>query len=154
MVNSVFSSLPTFYMCTLRLPSSVIKHIDKYMKHCMWRGAGTNAKNPPQTALTAWRLTCRPKIQGGLGILKLATHNESLLMKNLHKLFNTHKLPWVSLVWNNHYKSGIVPSSKKVGVLLVERCAKNSKYIQRNLQSNYWGWSYCSIMVWVRCVRH
>jgi hypothetical protein len=50
-----------------------------------------------------------------LGILKLATHNESLLMKNLHKLFNTHKLPWVSLVWNNHYKSGIVPSSKKVG---------------------------------------
>jgi len=28
--NAVFSSLPTFYMCTLELPKAVIKQIDKF----------------------------------------------------------------------------------------------------------------------------
>ena len=33
MVNAVFSSLPTYYMCTLKLPKTVIKHIDKLKRH-------------------------------------------------------------------------------------------------------------------------
>jgi hypothetical protein len=33
LVNSVLSSLPTFYLCTLELPISVIEQIDKYRKH-------------------------------------------------------------------------------------------------------------------------
>jgi len=32
LVNSVFSALPTFYMCTLALPKTVVKQIDKYRK--------------------------------------------------------------------------------------------------------------------------
>jgi hypothetical protein len=36
-------------------------------------------------------------------------------MKNLHKFFNRLDMPWVSLIWNNHYKSGKVPCNKKVG---------------------------------------
>jgi hypothetical protein len=37
-------------------------------------------------------------------------------MKSLHKiLLNRHKLPWVHMVWNNHYKDGRVPSSRKIG---------------------------------------
>jgi hypothetical protein len=37
LVNSVFSSLPIFYMCTLKLPTSVIKQINKYRKPtCGW----------------------------------------------------------------------------------------------------------------------
>jgi hypothetical protein len=30
MVNLVFLTVPTFYMCTLKLQSSVIKQMDKY----------------------------------------------------------------------------------------------------------------------------
>jgi hypothetical protein len=63
MVNAVFSSLPTYYMCTLKLPKSVIKHIDKFRRHCLWRGADINAKKPPQVA---WKIVCKPKGQGGL----------------------------------------------------------------------------------------
>jgi hypothetical protein len=67
MVNAVFSSLPTYYMCTLKLPKMVIKHIDKLRRHCLWRGADLNAKKPPQVA---WKSVCKPKFQGGIGCHK------------------------------------------------------------------------------------
>jgi len=35
LVNSVFSAMPTFYMCSLLLPPQVIKQIDMYRKHCL-----------------------------------------------------------------------------------------------------------------------
>jgi hypothetical protein len=34
MVNSVLSSLPTFYMCTLKLYKGIIKPLDKYRRRC------------------------------------------------------------------------------------------------------------------------
>src|SRR4051812_26441340 len=37
LVNSVLSSFPTFYMCTLQIPSGVIEVIDKAMRRCLWR---------------------------------------------------------------------------------------------------------------------
>lgn len=37
MVNSVLSSLPTYYVCTLKLPKKVIQHIDIARRHCPWR---------------------------------------------------------------------------------------------------------------------
>lgn len=37
MVNSVLSSLPTYYMCSLKLPKKVIQHIDRARRHCLWR---------------------------------------------------------------------------------------------------------------------
>ena len=70
LTNSVFSSLPMFTMCTLSLHKTVIKQIDKFRKHCLWRGADINDKRPPKAA---WSLVCLPKDEGGLGILKLET---------------------------------------------------------------------------------
>jgi hypothetical protein len=68
LVNAVMSSLLTFYMCTIKLPISIIKQIDKYKRHCLWRGGNLNAKKPP---LAAWKLVTRPKKKGGLGVLGL-----------------------------------------------------------------------------------
>jgi hypothetical protein len=45
-VISMFSSLPTYYLCSLKLPSSVIAWIDRYIRHCIWRGVGMNATKP------------------------------------------------------------------------------------------------------------
>jgi hypothetical protein len=38
LVNSVLSSLPTYYMCSLKLLVTVIEIIDKHRKNCLWRG--------------------------------------------------------------------------------------------------------------------
>jgi hypothetical protein len=38
LVNLVISSLPTYFMCTLKLPVTVIEIIDKHRKNCLWHG--------------------------------------------------------------------------------------------------------------------
>lgn len=43
LVNSVFSSLPTNYMCTIMLPKTVIDNIDSARKHCLWRCSYVNS---------------------------------------------------------------------------------------------------------------
>ena len=81
LTNSVFSALPTFFMCTFKLHKTVIKQVDKYKKHCLWKGADLNAKNTPKAA---WEMVTLPKKEGGLGVLNFRIQNEALLLKNLH----------------------------------------------------------------------
>jgi hypothetical protein len=84
LVNSMLTSLPTFYMCTIKLPVEVLNQIDKYRRHCLWREGDINAKKPP---MAAWKLVTRPKRKGGLGVIRLRLQNDALLMKHLHKFF-------------------------------------------------------------------
>jgi hypothetical protein len=85
MVNSMLSSLPTYFMSIMEMPPTIRQQIDKYRKHCMWRGSNLNTRKPP---LAAWKLATKPKREGGLGIINLKTQNDALLLKILHKFFN------------------------------------------------------------------
>jgi hypothetical protein len=82
MVNSVLSFLPTFIMSTLKIPVEIIRQIDQYRRHCLWRGGDLNARKPP---LAACKLVCKPKTKGGLCVIKLRVQNDTLLLKNLDK---------------------------------------------------------------------
>ena len=62
-----------------------------------------------RSALIARKKVCRPKNQGGLGVLNLRIQNKALLLKNLHKYFNKHDTPWVQLIWNTYYNEGALP---------------------------------------------
>ena len=66
LVNSIFSDMLTFYVCTLKLPPTVIEEIDKYRKHALWSGAKIHRAG---SCLATWDTTCRPKEEGGLGII-------------------------------------------------------------------------------------
>jgi hypothetical protein len=103
LTNAVFSALPTFAMSTFLLPKTVVKQIDKFRKHCLWRGSDLNNKKPPKTA---WPMVCVSKENGGLGVLNLQTQNQSILLKNLHKFYNRLDIPWVQLVWEIWYTNG------------------------------------------------
>lgn len=46
MTNSVLSALPTYAMSTFLLPKAVINQIDKFRKHCLWRGSDPNNRKP------------------------------------------------------------------------------------------------------------
>lgn len=48
LVNSALSSLPTYAMCTLQVPVTVLEYIDIARRHCLWRGSDSNAKMKPQ----------------------------------------------------------------------------------------------------------
>jgi len=99
-------------MSTYLLPKTVIKQIDKFHKHCLWRGSDVNSEKTPKAALP---MACISKESGGLGILNLHTHNQSLLLKKLHKFFNRLDIPWVHLAWTMRYSNGRPPteSSRK-----------------------------------------
>jgi hypothetical protein len=81
---------------------TVIKKIDKYNKHCLCHGADINANTPPKAA---WEMVCVQKSKGGLGVLQLYSHNEALLIKNLHKFCNKEDIPRVHLVWESYYRN-------------------------------------------------
>lgn len=69
------------------------------MRQCLWRG------NPdtPKQSLAAWPMVCRPKQNGGMGIINLSIQNRALLSKHLFKFYNKADIPWVSLIWNTYY---------------------------------------------------
>jgi hypothetical protein len=112
LVNSVFSALPTLFMCTLKIPKSIIKQIDIYRKHCLWRGNDTSSKKSP---LVAWSTITQRKVSGGLGVLRLETQNDALLLKFFHKFFNSYDLPWVNIIWNKYYTPGGLPGHRRIG---------------------------------------
>ena len=106
LVNSVFSAMPTYYMCSLMLPPQVVTQIDKYRKHCLWSNGDINRKG---TCLAAWEPTCRPKDEGGLGIIDIKTQNKALLLKFLDKFYNHADIPWVKLTWDKLYHNNNTP---------------------------------------------
>jgi hypothetical protein len=99
-------------MSTISLHVTVREQIDKYRKHCLWRG---NDDSNRINAKVAWHMVTKSKDEGGLGVLDLKTQNEALLIKNLHKFFNKANIPWVQLVWEKHYKNGKLPDHIKRG---------------------------------------
>jgi hypothetical protein len=107
LLNYALSSLPMFYLCSLKLYQWVIAEIDKYRRHCIWRDKDLQKKNPP---LVAWDLVCKHKDKGGLGVFNLSVQNDSLLMKHLHKFYNHADIPWVHLTWELYYSSALPPT--------------------------------------------
>ena len=110
--NSVITTMPSFCMSTFLLQQNVIDKIDKLRKLCLWRGSDINARQKPRAA---WKIACKEKGQGGLGILNIKSQNEALLIKHLHKFFNKENVPWVHLVWEKYYNDGKLPSSQRKG---------------------------------------
>ena len=106
MTNVVITALPTYTMCTYLLPKTVVKQIDKFRKHCLWRGSDLTSKKPSKTA---WKMVSVPKDCGGLGAINLYTQNVSLLLKHLHKFYNKVDVPWVHLIRTCYYPNGELP---------------------------------------------
>jgi hypothetical protein len=57
--------------------------------------------------LVSWEKICKPKKQGGLGVLNLRIQNQALL--NLYKFYNHMDIPWVNLIWRAYYSNGEAP---------------------------------------------
>lgn len=111
LIRSVFTSMPTSFMCTLTIPKTVLKHTITYLMNCFWRKYGTQDRG---SALISWEQVCKPKSHGGLGVLDLHTHNKSLLMKFLHKFLNKSDIPWVNIIWESYYRNSL-PGERMVG---------------------------------------
>ena len=92
LVNSVLSSLPTYFLTVFKLPQWVIKRIDKLRRSFLWKG---EAEAKGGHRLVNWRKTLRPKKFGGLGILDLDLFSRALRLRWLWFQWTTPDRPWV-----------------------------------------------------------
>ena len=61
--KAILSSLPTFYLCTLKLADGAAGIVDKARRIGVW--GKLESSNKPKS-LAAWDLVCRPKSKGGV----------------------------------------------------------------------------------------
>jgi hypothetical protein len=110
LVNSVFSSSPTYIMCSVVVPLTVHEYFDRIRRHCMWKNSDFNSRSKPTVA---WKKCTKSKRKRGLGIINLRTQNQALLIKHLDKFYNRRDIPWVNMNWSSHYPNGEVPHATK-----------------------------------------
>ena len=99
LLNSVLSSLPMFMLSFFEIPRGVLQRLDYYRSSFFWSSDSQKKKY----RLTKWDYICRPKDQGGLGVLNLDIMNRCLLSKWLFKLLNGDGL-WQNLLRNKYLK--------------------------------------------------
>ena len=93
------------------LLASITILINKYLRKFLWRKYGELVAGP---AVIAYDKVCRPRKQGGLGILYVSLHNKALMMKIVQKFLNEEPLPWVQVIWEKYYSQSL-PGSKLQG---------------------------------------
>ncbi|GJS37202.1 RNA-directed DNA polymerase, eukaryota, reverse transcriptase zinc-binding domain protein [Tanacetum coccineum] len=76
------------------LPNTIIKYINKMFTRFLWN-SGESARGK---ARIAWKMVCRPKEQGGLGIKPLKRWNEVLLIRQFWKISENKKSLWAEWV--------------------------------------------------------
>src|SRR3954462_12997695 len=111
LLNSMISSMPIYFLCSLHIPAGIIKQLERIQRQCLWRKYGQDSGK----SLAAWELVCRSKNKRGIGILNLQLQNQALLMKHLNKLYNKEDVPWVSLVWNTYYNQRVPHATELCG---------------------------------------
>lgn len=102
LVQSSSSTMPSYTMQTMDLPSSVCDRIDKINKNFLWGDTAVKRK----LHLINWHTVCKHKDNGGLGIRKAKSQNLALLTKLGWKLTVKEDSLWVTFLHdkylNNH----------------------------------------------------
>jgi len=87
-------------MSFFEIPKGVLKKLDHFRSRFFWQSSSDKQKY----RLARWDILCRPKDQGGLGILDLELQNKCLLAKWLVNLLNSEGT-WQTLLTNKYLSS-------------------------------------------------
>ncbi|CAH1422484.1 unnamed protein product [Lactuca virosa] len=100
LINYVLQSLQVYWCSVVLLPKTTIKDLEKVFKGFLWNGGDLKKGS----AKIAWKMVCRPKEEGGLGIRNLQTWNEALLSRQIWRLFTATSSLWVDWVKIHHLR--------------------------------------------------
>ncbi|KAL5578918.1 hypothetical protein UlMin_011360 [Ulmus minor] len=94
LIQSVLSTIPIYLMFLFKMPKVVAVSLEKMMRQFLWdrdsRGKGRS--------LVRWKIVCKPKEYGGLGIGNLMPRNKALLGKWLWRFpLEQHSL-WAAVI--------------------------------------------------------
>ncbi|XP_026399408.1 uncharacterized protein LOC113295273 [Papaver somniferum] len=94
LINSVFASLPVYYMSLFFMPASVAKKLGKIMSNFLWN----DNKGKKKMKLVKWPAFCRRRKFGGLGVKKIKTMNKALLTKWLWRFSTEDNVLWKDII--------------------------------------------------------
>jgi hypothetical protein len=77
LINSVLSNFAMFMLSFYEVSKCVLHKLDFYRSRFFWQGDDHKKKYK----LAKWRIICRPKDQGGLGVIDFGIQNRCLLNK-------------------------------------------------------------------------
>jgi mannosylglycoprotein endo-beta-mannosidase len=92
LVNTVLSSLPTYFLTVFALKKWAIKRLDKLRRGFLWKGS-EDAKGGH--CLVRWAKVQKPKHLGGLGVLDLELFSRALRLRWLWYQWTEPDRPWV-----------------------------------------------------------
>ena len=76
-IKSVLNAIPLFYLSVFKAPKSIYKSIISIQRRFLW---GRGKENRP-IVWVSWEDVCKPKEEGGLGIIDIRKFNYALLAK-------------------------------------------------------------------------
>ena len=95
LINTVLTSVPTYYLTVFQLRKWAIKKLDRIRRSFLWRGA---AEANGGHCLVRWAKAIRPKKIGGLGILDIDAFSRALRLRWLWFEWVEPERPWVGTV--------------------------------------------------------
>lgn len=82
LLSSTLMTLPTYTMQTVKLPRTVLNHLDRRCRNFFWGHDDQTRK----MHTVAWEKLCLPKVMGGLGFPRLGVVNQVMLAKLLWRM--------------------------------------------------------------------
>ncbi|GLT30109.1 hypothetical protein SLA2020_049290 [Shorea laevis] len=101
MIQSVTSSIPTYTMQTVLLPSSTCAAIDTLNRKFLW-GSDLQSNKPH---LVSWTDVCSPREHGGLGLRMARENNRALIAKLGWQLLQGKDKPWCKALTQKYLRS-------------------------------------------------
>jgi hypothetical protein len=132
LINSVLNSIPIFYMSLMKMPVQVRKRVVQIQRDFLWGGVNGNKK----LSWVKWKVVCKEKKKGGLGVRDLELVNISLLTKWRWRLLNRED----TALW----KEVLVA---KYGTYIVNNVNLSLEAIPR--RASIWWKDICSLEGWV-----
>ena len=111
LTNSCLSSLPMYTMGFYLLPKSIHAEMDQIRSNFFWQGAGGDFK----CHMAKMDTICRPRIQGGLGLVNTRLMNECLLTKWIWKIVKGSDETWYKILQAKYLRNGSFFSSPSRG---------------------------------------
>lgn len=97
-INSILTALPLFCMSFLPLPKKVANQLSSLQRNFLW-GGNLEAK---KMAWLQWKVICKSKRAGGLGVKNLLLFNKALLCKWIWRFLVERESLWSRIIRARH----------------------------------------------------